>query len=332
MGRRSKALPTENGAPEIVGFAALLRDIRKRAGSPTLSAMAKETGVSTASLSKAAGGCELPSWRTANAYAEACGADADELRKVWETVRRKTRPKEFVSNREGSLNLSPEQRRRASWTRMWERWDRTGSILPSHRSETLLDLRISMQAVQNYRSLSLRQLARLMPYSHSTVAAVLAGARPVTAYFLRSFLHACGVTSSNELILWMDLLKTADPRQKRAVWNIGNEVYSNIHSSTAWRPNLPISEEIERLKKFSLGVRSEHLRKWLLSNMEEKVRRTLYRRMERIHSINAAHLTLFERGEWNLTLEQLNRLARESKQRGYTDIDPLIQSALGNTP
>ncbi|MER6563786.1 helix-turn-helix transcriptional regulator [Streptomyces sp. NPDC001027] len=331
MGRRTKELPIESDTSAIVKFAASLRELREKAGNPTLASMAKETGVSTASLSKAAGGHELPSWRTTKSYVEVCGADPKQWRNLWEAIRREMRPKEFISgDADESLNLTPEQRRRASWPRMWARWDRTGMILPSHRSESLLDLRLAMQSLQNYRSLSLRQLARLMPYSHSTVASVLSGTRPVTAFFLRSFLQACGATSLNEVIQWMDLLSTADPSQ-RAASHIRIAPVSTPNSSSDWRPGLPVSEEIERLRKFSLRKRSDHLRSWLLSRVEERARRALYRRMEKAQRINASHLTLFERGEWSLTLDELNKLAMEAKQRwGYEDIDPVIESTFSD--
>lgn len=326
MGRRTKDLPIGSEASGVVEFAASLRDLRAKAGNPTLASMAKETNISTASLSKAASGYEVPSWRTTKAYVEACGAEPEQWRKLWESVRREIRPKEFVADGSvESLHLTPEQRRRASWPRMWERWDRTGVILPSHRSETLLDLRLAMQALQNYRSLSLRQLASLMPYSHSTVAAVLSGTRSITAYFLRSFLRACGAASIVEIIQWMDLLVTADPSQRREAGNVN--IAASTKTSIRWRPTLPVSEEIDRLRKFSLSRRSNHIRGWLLSRMEKGARRALYRRLERTQGINSSHLTLFERGEWSLTLDQLNKLSKEVKQQGYEDIDPLIDSA-----
>lgn len=325
MGRRSKELPTNQVNACIVEFAAALRYLRDQAGNPTLAEMANKSGVSTASLSKAAGGYELPSWRVTRAYVEACGSESRPWRKRWEGVRREIRPNEFICGEpDEPLNLDPEQRRRASWPRTWARWDRTGMILPTHRAETTLDLRLGLQSLRAYRSLSLRQLAHLMPYSHSTVAAVLSGARPVSAYFLRSYLQACGVTTHTEVFHWLDLLATADPNQQKSAeirFLSGRE-----SSSLRWRPNLPISSEINRLKTFSLRRRSDDLRKWLVSNLNKRERRAIYRRLERQFGINAVDLSLFERDEWELSVGQLNQLAKEARERGYKDIDPVIES------
>ncbi|MEU1457256.1 helix-turn-helix domain-containing protein [Streptomyces avermitilis] len=330
MGRHAKELPTEQADTCIVEFAAALRSLREQAGNPTLAEMASRAGISTASLSKAAGGHEIPSWRVTEAYVEACGHDPKSWRKRWENVRRATRPREFVSDEfVESLNLDPEQRRRASWPRIWERWDRTGMILPTHRAETALDLRIALQSLRAYRSLSLRQLAILMPYSHSTVAAVLSGARPVSAFFLRNYLQACGVTTYGEVLQWMDLLRAADPTEKSAAGAVLNSTLRDNGGNSisyAWRPRLPISSEIDRLKKVSLRERSDHLRTWLLGKLDPKARNAIYRRLEKLYGINAVDLRLFERQEWSLSLDQLNKIVREVKRHGFKDIDPVVDS------
>ncbi|MFI7396446.1 helix-turn-helix domain-containing protein [Streptomyces tendae] len=329
MGRHAKELPTEQADTCIVEFAATLRALREQAGNPTLAEMASRAGISTAALSKAAGGYEMPSWRVTEAYVESCGQDPKSWRKRWESARRETRPREFIVDESvESLNLNPEQRRRASWPRTWERWDRTGMILPSHRAETTLDLRLALQSLRAYRSFSLRQLASLMPYSHSTVAAVLSGARPVSAFFLRSYLQACGVNSYGEVLQWMDLLRTSDPSETSSAGSVLRSTLRDNggHTTTGgWKPRLPISGQIDRLKKLSLRQRSEHLRKWLLGELETKDRNAIYRRLEKLYGINAVDLRLFEREEWSLTLDQLNKVAREAKRHGFKDIDPVVE-------
>lgn len=336
MGRRINQLPIGQGNPRVIEFAAALRVLRERAGSPTLAQMATRCGVSAASLSKAAGGYELPSWRVTKAYVEACSGDTRRWRKDWEEVRREIRPREFVSEDSvESLHLSPEERRRASWPRTWERWDRTGIILPSHRAETYLDLRLALQSLRAYRSLSLRQLAHLMPYSHSSVAAVLSGARPVSPYFLRNYLEACGVTSPTELISWFDLLSVASPehRNDAARTRLMAMAMNGRHSanSRTWRSGaLPVNAEIVRLRKFSLQVRSKNLREWLSVSLSNREKRTMFRRLEKHYGMNSVDLSLFERGEWELTLMEVNRLVGEAKRLGYTDIDPLVDSVFRN--
>lgn len=332
MGRRANELPIEQGDPRILKFAAALREIRERAGNPTLALMSANSGVSAASLSKAAAGHELPSWRVTEAYVEACSADTAAWRKDWEKARREVRPREFTNDGSAeSLQLSPEERRRASWPRTWERWDRTRLILPSHRAETLLDLRLGLQSLRAYRSLSLRQLAHLVPYSHSTLAAVLSGARPVSAHFLRNYLEACGVASPTELISWFDLLSMASPEHRDDAARLRLTAFAmdgrGSVGSTSWRSSsLPVSAEVARLRKFSLQVRSRRLREWLSGGPSSREKRAMYRRLEKLHRISPVDLALFERGEWDLTLNEVNRLVSEAKRLGYTDIDPLVES------
>ncbi|MVO90577.1 helix-turn-helix domain-containing protein, partial [Streptomyces sp. p1417] len=331
MGRHAKDLPTDHVNSRVVDFAAALRRLRRKAGQPTLAVMAKQSGFSTASLSAAAGGYVLPSWRVTTAYVEACGADPQTWRGRWEAVRRELRPQEFMSDESvDSLNLDPEQRRRASWKRTWERWDRTGVILPPHRAETALYLRIALQSLRAYRSLSLRQLAQLMPYSHSTVAAALSGARPVSAQFLSNFLQACGATTFSERVSWLNLLASANPDQQRAAESSiaasAKASGGRFIAAQSWRSALPTSSEISRLKSFSIRKRSEHLRDWLMANLSNSERRALYRRAEKVTRVSAAQLSLFERGEWNLTLKQLNYFVKEAQVHGFEDIDPVIES------
>ncbi|WP_308117189.1 MULTISPECIES: helix-turn-helix transcriptional regulator [unclassified Streptomyces] len=203
------------------------------------------------------------------------------------------------------------------------------------RAETYLDLRLALQSLRAYRSLSLRQLAHLMPYSHSSVAAVLSGARPVSPYFLRNYLEACGVTSPTELISWFDLFSVASPEHQNdaARTRLMTMAMNGRHSASSrtWRSGaLPVGAEIVRLRKFSLQARSKHLREWLSVSLSDREKRAMFRRLEKRYGMNAVDLSLFARGEWELPLVEVNRMVGEAKRLGYTDIDPLVESVFRN--
>ncbi|MFD6294030.1 helix-turn-helix domain-containing protein [Streptomyces sp. NPDC060235] len=198
-----------------------------------------------------------------------------------------------------------------------------------------MDLRLALQSLRAYRSISLRQLAHLVPYSHSTLAAVLAGARPVSAHFLRNYLEACGVTSPTELISWFDLLSMASPKHRDDAARLRLATFAmhgrSSASSTTWRSSsLPVSAEVARLKQYSLQVRSKKLRDWLSAGPPSREKRAMYRRLEKHYGVSPVDLALFERGEWDLTLTEVNRLVGEAKRLGYTDTDPLVESVFNH--
>ena len=323
MGRHTKDLPVGEN-PETVAFAADLRKIRVKAGNPTLAEMARISGVSVASLSKASGGYELPSWRVAEAFLAACGNDSAAWRGRWEKARRAARPGAASIGDEPpeSLHLDAERRRRASWARTWERWERIGMIVPPHRAETNMDLRLALDSLRNFRSLSLRQLALLMPYSHSTLAAVLSGARPVKITFLRQYLMACGVKSLAEHMAWHELFATANPQL--AMESERQLRYLRDHGSTYQQRRLPASKEIARIKVYSMRKRSERLRSWI-TEIPLRQRRSMYRRLDAARRVTIDELGLFERGEYPLTLKKLNAVIDEAKNLGYQDIDPMVE-------
>ncbi|WP_221352298.1 hypothetical protein [Streptomyces beigongshangae] len=86
MGRREGAL--DPAAGPVQRFAFELRKLRQEAGGPTYRAMAQRTDYSTATLSRAAAGEQLPSLPVALAYARACGADAGEWERRWHAAAR----------------------------------------------------------------------------------------------------------------------------------------------------------------------------------------------------------------------------------------------------
>ena len=88
--------------------------------------------------------------------------------------------------------------------------------------------------------------------------------------------------------------------------------------------------EIVRLRKFSLQARSKHLREWLSASLSDREKRAMFRRLEKRYGMNAVDLSLFERGEWELPLVEVNRMVGEAKRLGYTDVDPLVESVFRN--
>src|SRR4051794_27879196 len=75
--------PLDSSAGPVARFACGLRDLRRRAGSPTYRQMAARAHFSASTLSVAASGSRLPSLEVALAYAQSCGADADEWARRW---------------------------------------------------------------------------------------------------------------------------------------------------------------------------------------------------------------------------------------------------------
>lgn len=73
-------------AGPVQEFAAALRVVRERAGSPKYLQMARTTGRSRTALAEAAGGDHLPTWETVEAYLSACGEDPDPWLPRWERL------------------------------------------------------------------------------------------------------------------------------------------------------------------------------------------------------------------------------------------------------
>ncbi|MFI6099560.1 helix-turn-helix domain-containing protein [Lentzea sp. NPDC051213] len=84
MPRRER--PLDEGESGLLQFAAELRRLRERAGSPTYRELSRRAHYSAAALSEAAGGRKLPSLAVTKAYAKACDADPDEWARRWREV------------------------------------------------------------------------------------------------------------------------------------------------------------------------------------------------------------------------------------------------------
>src|ERR1700759_4491469 len=70
---------TINASGPVPDLAQQLRLLRQEAGL-TLRQLASRTGLSAATLSVAASGRELPTWKVTSAYVQACGADPEDWR------------------------------------------------------------------------------------------------------------------------------------------------------------------------------------------------------------------------------------------------------------
>lgn len=84
MPRRER--PLDEGESGLLRFAADLRRLRERAGSPTYRELSRRAHYSAAALSEAAGGRKLPSLAVTKAYAKACDADPEEWARRWRAV------------------------------------------------------------------------------------------------------------------------------------------------------------------------------------------------------------------------------------------------------
>jgi Helix-turn-helix domain len=84
-GRPERTLSPDGGP--LTDLALALRELRRSAGSPSYRLMAKQVHRSPTALSEAAGGVQVPTWDTVEAYVKACGADPGEWRTRWEAVR-----------------------------------------------------------------------------------------------------------------------------------------------------------------------------------------------------------------------------------------------------
>jgi WD40 repeat protein/energy-coupling factor transporter ATP-binding protein EcfA2 len=82
--RRERPLESQDTA--VLRFAADLRQLREKAGSPTYREMSRRAHYSPAALSEAAGGRKLPSLAVTMAYVTACGGDPADWRSRWQEV------------------------------------------------------------------------------------------------------------------------------------------------------------------------------------------------------------------------------------------------------
>jgi hypothetical protein len=88
MARPERPLGTQDGA--LAEFAGQLRELRRRAGSPSYRSMAATVHFAPTTLSEAASGRRLPSLAVTLAYVGACDGDVEQWRDRWTAVARAT--------------------------------------------------------------------------------------------------------------------------------------------------------------------------------------------------------------------------------------------------
>ena len=74
-------------AGPVQTFAAELRALRRRCGTPDFPSISRRTGASVDALADAVAGIHLPAWATVAAFVRGCGAQAAEWRGRWEQAR-----------------------------------------------------------------------------------------------------------------------------------------------------------------------------------------------------------------------------------------------------
>ncbi|MEU5934421.1 helix-turn-helix transcriptional regulator [Micromonospora sp. NPDC047187] len=79
--------PIDPSAGPVQAFAAELRLVREKAGSPKFLQMARASGRSRTALSEAVGGDHLPTWETVEAFLLACGEPPGPWQIRWDQVR-----------------------------------------------------------------------------------------------------------------------------------------------------------------------------------------------------------------------------------------------------
>ncbi|HEY0639776.1 MAG TPA: hypothetical protein VGD67_19180, partial [Pseudonocardiaceae bacterium] len=75
--------PIDPAAGPTERFAYELRELRRKAGSPTYRRMGADGFVSYSSLSRAAGGRRFPTWAVTEGFVRACRGDAEEWERRW---------------------------------------------------------------------------------------------------------------------------------------------------------------------------------------------------------------------------------------------------------
>ncbi|MFD0487536.1 helix-turn-helix domain-containing protein [Saccharopolyspora spinosporotrichia] len=82
MPRPERPLDADNGP--VAEFAAELRLLREKAGSPPYRELARRAHYSVTTLSEAAGGKRLPTLAVTLAYVSACGGNRDDWEQRWQ--------------------------------------------------------------------------------------------------------------------------------------------------------------------------------------------------------------------------------------------------------
>ncbi|HEY0639144.1 MAG TPA: helix-turn-helix transcriptional regulator, partial [Pseudonocardiaceae bacterium] len=176
MPRREEPIDSPDGP--LAGFAGDLRELRRRAGSPSYREMAASSPVSHTSLSRAAKGRALPTWKVVECYLSACGVSVAAMRR-W----------------------------RARWQALHSAVPAPGGPEQEPPPDIDLlairsadDLRAAVQLVRNGRTRT--DLAAAMGRPESCVDFLLSWPDQVDGLTLRAYLMACGVPDDETMLTW----------------------------------------------------------------------------------------------------------------------------------
>jgi WD40 repeat protein/transcriptional regulator with XRE-family HTH domain len=109
MPRPQKPINPEDGP--LAAFAHALRALRERAGAPTYRRLADKTGLSVTTLSQAAAGRALPTWKVAAAFVRACGGNESEWHARWVEAAEALQPGSQPASVDSDPALDLSQRR-----------------------------------------------------------------------------------------------------------------------------------------------------------------------------------------------------------------------------
>ena len=117
MGRPER--PLDPAAGPVQAFAAELRLLRQQAGNPKYLQMQRQTGRSRTALAEAAGGDNLPTWETVEAYVRACGGDLARWQARWAQAHDALRSQRGQAAPQGIAASGPPRPPRASRFQRW---------------------------------------------------------------------------------------------------------------------------------------------------------------------------------------------------------------------
>ena len=196
MGRPERTI---NATGPVADFAQQLRLLRQETGL-TLRQLAARTGLSAATLSVAASGRELPTWKVTRTYVQACGADPDDWRMRWEqSARLSWRPRgPWPAGNRSELSGIQGQANGVVFP--------AGPVPLPVTAETTREFMACLRRVKIWAGdPSVRTLARRTGLAPSTMQDLLRRERqkvpPIQA--VCAFLEACGVNDQNVMAEWV---------------------------------------------------------------------------------------------------------------------------------
>lgn len=190
MGRGRPENPITATGP-VGDFARHLRLLRQQSGL-SLRQLAERTGLSTATLSQAQGGQELPTWRVARAFVQACGGNTGDWHERWQNASR------FSEVPPAAQPRLPARRREEALASM------SGPPPLPVTAETTDEFMECLVRVRIWAGApSARTLARLAGIPPSTMQDFLRRKRLPTPEMLLKFLAACGIEDHNVIAEWL---------------------------------------------------------------------------------------------------------------------------------